>query len=250
MRVCYEVKYTNCAHCGQKFRKNRRMCCSPECTQKMRMASRSINFWTADEDAILDAAVGVEPFPKIIEMVQVFEHLNGLPVRTSAAIKARAEAYFDSVRVTGGSYFTKKFLMSQLSIGQSRLNSWFTGCDALPTEIRSARIWQIARPDFQAWARRNPHRLAGIPAARLNELMDDLKFCTAVEALPQAKHGAKPVRDTHTGELYPSGLAASRRTEFSSGSIYRSACQGLRWEFVPESEFARAIAEQVARATA
>jgi hypothetical protein len=244
-----QTRIVNCINCGREFlRKKTRKCCSLECVHSRRVTARGNVRWSEGELEILRKYTGAESLADMVARIQDYQRSHGIRVRSYVCIHQKARAY---VGPTNMGYYTKEKIRNTLGVSYARVQSWIKEGDKLPTTEIYANCWKIHLHDFRAWARRNPLRIAGIPADRLNELMGDSKFCKAVAALPRAACGAKPVRNLTTGKVYPSAAEACVKTFRSYGSVYHAASLGKtilgeRWEWISREQFAQEVCKDLA----
>jgi len=233
-----------CANCGQLHNRHSRACCSPECARARKMAGgRSL--WTEEEIEILKTMVGVVPFPLVLQAVQDYNRANDMRVRTAIAIRSKAKHTAGRSLCPGEEYRNKDQLRRQLGICIDRIAGWFEGSDPLPLVVKTSKRWEISLKDFEAWARRNRHRLAGIPLEKIAPLVQDKEFFRESSAWPTARKTVSPVRNIDTGKVYPSVHVASKEGFVSVTAIYKSIkfrrpAVGSRWEYITCEEYAAA----------
>jgi hypothetical protein len=126
-----------------------------------------------------------------------------------------------------------------------RITTWFDGFDPLPLAAKTSKRWEISLKDFEAWARRNRHRLAGIPLEKIAPLVQDKEFFRQTSAWPTARKSTRPVRNIDTGKAYPS-VSVAAMTEFVHGATIRKSIRlsrpagGSRWQYITGEEYAAA----------
>ena len=237
-------KHKPCKNCGEFFYSPDRVYCSDVCRTAGGARSRR-DAWTEGEIKILREMVGVQPFSLVCEAVQEYDRVNNLPVRTGIAVRDKAKRDAGCSLRPGEGYRTPTQLCRQLGVYNKRYTGWLEGGDPLPLVSETARRGQIYLKDFEAWARRNRHRLAGIPLEKIAPLVQDKEFFRQSSAWPTARKTARPVRNIDTGEVYPSVYVASKAHFVSVDTINKSirlarTLAGSRWERITGEEYAAA----------
>jgi hypothetical protein len=237
-------KHEPCKNCGELFYFPGRRYCSDTCRAEGRARHR-YGAWAPEEIEILTTMVGVEPFPLVLQAVQDFNRAKGMQVRTAIAIRSKAKKYTGSSLCPGGDYRNKDQIRRQLGICAERITGWFEGSDPLQLAAKTSKRWEISLKDFEAWARRNRHRLAGIPLEKIAPLVQDVEFFRESSAWPTARRTVRPVRNIDTGEVYPSVYVASKAQFVSAPAIYKSirlsrSAAGARWQYITGEEYAAA----------
>jgi ribosomal protein L37E len=237
-------KHEPCKNCGELFYFPDRVYCSDTCRAEGRAKSRR-NTWTEKEIEILRSMVGVQPFPLVLEAVQNFNRANNMRVRTAIAIRSKAKRDIDCSLRPGGGYRTPSQLCRQLGVYNQRFTGWLDDSDPLPLASETPRQGQICLKDFEAWARRNRHKLAGIPLEKIASLVQDREFFRQSSAWPTARKTVRPVRNIDTGEVYPSVYVASKAHFVTPPAIYKSirlarSAAGARWQYITGEDYAAA----------
>lgn len=228
-----------CVYCGKSFEANRkRLCCDRSCSGKLAQVKKGKLAWQVEELDILDTWIGAEPMEAIARRIQRLDMKKGWPVRSKTAIYVKAKRLYSCVRPVLDN-FTRNEIASILGLSGERVRMW-TRTHGLEFKRRYRSGLSIKASQFRAWAYNHPDKLAGIPADRLNYLMNDLDFCEHVAELPYEGIGiAKPVKNLSTGQVFRSVGQAAKATYISKRSIADAIKRGgksagYRWEYVED----------------